>query len=535
MMIGVCLAVLAAAVPAGRISGHVRLAGDDPAIMVVEAAVRPPHPGWTGEVFRAVPGVDGSYCLDVPAGRYCVQIRSVDSASRYAVSRPNHGDAPAETLLVDSDHSPVVDFELGRMHVHLDLPPVMDGTRWSLLLYRRSSPRTPVRSEHGPPEIRGGTLDLTAPALYPGDYRMRMVVGGDSCDCSGCWCAGETFWLPGTRDSSAALWVEIAPNATADISCAVGVERPARLEGDVTGAWLEMGLSLPPSVTLVTPDSLPVLGPWGVAPDGHFAVDLFLPEPVKVRVDHYGIAQWVGGPDFAEAEVFPLESGRTTTGARLVQSGLRVVLGGPWLEVQDACIRLYDPTDLRLLASSDLLSGKGLVHGLPNLRPGTYLILLTRAAWWYGSVAWAPQWFDRAVHPRDATAVTIGREGEVANLDVTCDPGGTIRGTVSATQLMGGVVRFHYFAYLTPADDPSCLGRVMTTSRPLRYEMAGVPNGRWKVGVARYEWDLFEDPPVPAQPPAGTVWYPSATDWNEAGIVSVSDLRTVEGIDFVLP
>jgi hypothetical protein len=526
----------ATALPVGRITGRVRIGGDDPTTMVVEAE-RVPLPPSSTSAFRASPGADGYYRLDVPAGRYCLRIGYDWSAigEEYTLGDRDFGDVPPDTLQVDAEHSPVVDFDLGRMGIHLDLPRAWEGRDWSLYLYRRGNPARSVWSAQNKPEITDGTLDLTLHALFPGAYRVLMYVAADHCDCDDCWCDGESFWLPGTRDSSAAPWIEVAPNATAEVSCGIGVERPARIEGDVTGAWLEMGLSNPPKLTLLTPDSLQVLGPWGVGADGHFAVEVYLPGPVKARVDQNGIEQWIGGEDFAHAEVFPLESGHTISGVRLVQSGLRVQFGGPWLGILDARIQLYDPADLRLVAASGRLAGNGLTHGLVNLRPGIYLVLLTRGAWWYDSPAWSPQWFDRAVHPRDATPVTISREGEIVTLHVAPEAGGTIRGTISAPVATGGTTFIRYAVYLTPADDPACLGLTEGMDAPLRYEMAGVPNGDWKVGILGVEHHLLDDRHAPAQPPAGTVWYPGTTDWNAAGTVTVRDLGAVDGIDFSLP
>jgi len=56
------------------------------------------------------------------------------------------------------------------------------------------------------------------------------------------------------------------------------------------------------------------------------------------------------------------------------------------------------------------------------------------------------------------------------------------------------------------------------------YEVEGLPDGDWKIGA----WLRAEG--YPDQPPAGTVWYPGTTDWNEAGVIQVRNHADVTGI-----
>jgi hypothetical protein len=516
----------APSIDAGRIQGFVRT-GDVPVDATVRATRAPAAPGNVAMVEARV-GRDGSYLMDVPAGRYVVGLRFDTRSSlayEYSAAGIRCGDAPPDTLLVDPRHSPTVDFDLASMRVHLDLSPRIDGATGTVNLHRRGAGSASagscnyIRSQSA--TIAGGALDVALSGVLPGAYRVEAIVErrvrpGDY------YFDRERFWMPGVRDSGDSPWIELPADRTAEIAGSV-VAEAARLQGRIRGAWLDFGLQ-PPSVALFTPDSTIVLDARPTGSDGSFDVEMYVPGPVKLRVRQESIDQWLGGATFETATVLQLEPGQTISGIEVVESGLWLSVQAPVFELEMATFRLYDAVTSALAAAWHMDYDADLIVPVPNLRPGTYRMQIEPSS--RGRVPWAPQWYDRAANPAEAATIAIGREGEIARVSVILERGGTIAGVVRETE---GVTA-DYSIYITSARDPAIWGYVFAWRSDPQFLVQGLPDGDWKVGAWRRISFSY-----PEQAPEGTVWYPGTTDWQAAGVIPIRGFQDVTGIEIVMP
>ncbi len=489
-------------VDGGRIVGRVRTGS------TIDATIRAERiqDGENSSRFSVAVNRDGTFELDVPAGRYVVDLFTGPRFS-YRAAGLGCGVAP-DTLLVDDAHSPVTtNFDLASARVRIDVPQIYNDEFVSIVLHER--PRSDARSctFSRSSRVRNGAAEMTLPAIVPGAYRVEVELGSSGY---------ERLWLPGVRDSADAAWFEVSIHETANIAGRSDVE-PAGLQGKVVGAWLEMGLGVYPTVQLFALDSTRVHYGTSVDFDGSFELRLALPEPVKLLVEHLGIRQWFGGRSYADAQVFDLQPGEIVTGIEFVQSALLLDFQGE-TPFGSTVGRLFDAATLEPAATwSFFLVSSGLVP-VPNLVPGTYLMRIESG--FRGASTWAPQWFDRADTPMLATTIMLD-QGEIEPIVVTLEKGGTIAGLVrdSAGESL-------YRVHITTADEPETwASRFVSSANPV-FEFQGLPNGDWKVSAQRTGIEL----PEPQR-----VWYPSTTDWETAEAIPVRDHADVTGIEIVLP
>jgi hypothetical protein len=511
-------------VPAGRIAGRVRT-GDMPtdARVVAERIF-----GEAGSEAWYRTGLDanGFYSLDVPAGRYVVGLEfGYSRPYTYSDAGLRYGDLPPDTLWVDAPVSPVsVDFDLGSVTVQLDVSAGLEGEQGEIRLYRRGaesvSQPTYVRSAGA--DIASGHLAVQLPGVLPGEYQVEAILGRRvyACDCP---YDGEHFWLPATRDRSESPWYRVAADSVTALTSVVTTE-PARIEGSVTGAWLAMGLTTEPELSIVSVDSTVIMGRRRLVDGGTFAIDLHVPGLVKLAVTQGGIEQWFGGPGFADATVYTLQLGQTISGLELVQCGLRLVADSLDPSESAASVRLYDPEDHRLVATGGGNLGAGAIAGIPNLWPGEFLMHVSAAS--PGSTSWRPQWFDHADGIESAQRITITAVGEIVPVELILDLGGAMRGRVEA----GEGPPETYIVVVTTSGNNACWGSDIAWSDDLAFAFAGLPDGDYKIGAIPYDhsmWDVGE----PA--PDGTVWYPGTADWDDAGNLTIYNASVVA--DIVIP
>lgn len=508
-------------VPAGRFQGRVRTGGAS--IAAVVSAAKVSEDAAELAIFESEPDSAGWYALDVPAGRYVLSLRvqSYRTVYTFGPSGLRFGTAPPETLTIDTEHpSLVADFNLSSVRVSLRVPPGLEGQIGTIHLHRRGFvPDTrPTYVDRAGGFIADSALDLTIAGVLPGQYKIEADLGPRSYCCNLSW-DGEHFWLPAARDSTAASWIDVPVDQMLEVSAQVPTQ-PARMEGEITGAWRDL-LMDPPAVVLVTPDSSIVRGLRQVEADGSFAVDLHLPGPVKVLVDHEGIRQWIGGTDFETVTVFSMESGQTISGVRLVESALRVDFPDPAFSPGQPSLRLFHSSDRSPAAALELPSSEG-PFLIPNLRPGEYLLRVEphqRGSY----TTWVPQWYDRASRGEEARLITIDREGVIVRIAVNLERGGRIQGVVLGPEE-------NHLIYLTPADEQSAWTRVFSGAAGGDFDMEGIPDGAWKIGAWRSAPGAYPD-----EPPPDTVWYPGTRDWNSAGIVSITAASEVLGIEIAPP
>lgn len=512
-------------VPAGRIHGQVVTGGA--AIDAVVSATRIPDDSQALAILEVEPDSSGFYTLDVPAGRYLVSLRAGGYRTVYVYSAAGlrfGDDAVGDTLLIDGSTSPLtIDFLLSSVHVHMDLPGGTDSLSATVQLHRRGVPpssswRTYV--DRALTTVRNGATDATIAGLLPGSYRVEVIIGRLEFLCDCLW-DGEHVWVPGTRDSTSSPWIEVPVNHLVEVTGRIDTE-PARIEGEIGGAWRELGLA-PPAVALVTPESLVVRGFREVGGDGRFAVTMYLAGPVKLCVEHDRVQRWIGGETFETAQVFMLENGRTISDVRLDESVLLVEFTQPDMWPGQPSMYVYDQRDLSLAAVIETPSSTGSIFVIPNLRPGTYLLRIEPMLPGYGS--WISQWYDRASRPEDAQPISIGSDGSIVRVAVVLERGGRIQGLVS-----GGEEDREFLFYLTSAGDRTrwVLGYGGLSGR--EFDLKSIPDGEWKVGA----WPARPNE-YPEQAPPGTIWYPGTTDWSAAGVISIRDAGEVTGLAIVVP
>ncbi|MBK9304506.1 MAG: carboxypeptidase regulatory-like domain-containing protein [bacterium] len=512
-------------IPAGRIEGRVTTGASPVEALVFFDRVS----GGAEDRFECTLVVDddGGFGLDVPAGEYLVSAwaEGAGETVHHAAPHPVYEAADADTITVSAANSPVViDFALGSLEVGLTLPPGLEGYEGSLYYM------VPAVGEDGPApfqvasrwvEVENGRIDARPVILLPGDYLILLGIGAPLDRSYGYAC--ERVWLPGTRDPGAAARFTVAAGVAAHPLVPVTVE-PLRVEGRVGGAWLELGLTSNPSLTVADLDSTELIDSFGVDEDGTFRFDLLLPAEFKLGIGHnYADRTWYGGPRFEQAEVFAIGPGESLSGLEILQCGLRLVLAEMPAGYNDAWCDIYDATGTERLGRHSVYFQLDSQIGIPNLSPGSYLLRIGYDGYSVGRLSWLPQWFDRAESPAGARPILLTEPGEIVTLDLVLENGGTIAGSLETLSTE------YHIVFVCREDQP--LEWAHTTVSNGAYTFLGLPDGRYKVGAVPSEdyWD------AEGFPPPGTTWYPSTPDWDAAGVVEIVGAGTVTGVDIVVP
>jgi len=504
-------------VSAGQIQGRVLTGG-----LPIEAEIvarRVTEDRGVESFFIAEPDDGGYYSLDLPSGRYLVKLK-IDwrgAAYDYTASGLGYGNVSPDTVVIDGPGSPMkINFDLGGLTLRLGLSENLNGVFGEVVLHRREEPGQtwwPTYLDGGRAEIADGRLEMDIGGIVPGDYQIQVQLG-----------TGEIFWFPGTHNQAESPWYGVAVDSVVSVATDLAAI-PARIEGRIAGAWMEMGLSHRPVVSLVNLDSIPVSVPRNTGNDGSFAFDIFLPGPVKVQVTQGSISQWIGGPGFDEATVYELQAGTTISNVDLLQSGIHFFVKTSGEFPGSAIFRIYDPVSLNLLADPVSMSVGSAHAAIPNLWPGNFLVHVSSDEWMVGRAIWKPQWFDRAPEAGQAQTISITTAGEVVGLDLVLELGGVISGRVereNGSTVIPEIV-------ITPADEFTAWGSNYFFVLTGEYEFRGLPDGNFKVGFRPGGLD-WNDPL-----PQGIIWYPGTLDWTDAGVVEIRDASVVTGIDFLVP
>jgi hypothetical protein len=516
-------------VPVGRIEGRV-VTGD----VVFEGeivATRFEEDGHRGTRFRAETDTTGRYALDLPAGRYTVQLRlgsgSYWTVYDYTSSGPGYGQVRPDTLAVDGSHSPsAIDFNFGALTLDLKLSSRLDGESGKVVLHPKNldagaGGRSAVWA--GVADITAGRLQVVIPGVLPDDYQVEIVLGERDYMCY-CPYGGEHFWMPGIRDRAASPWYSIGEGSAVHLTASVATE-PARLEGRISGAWLDMGFRPEPEIALFSPDSVVIMPPRRVAGDGSFAVDVHLPGPVKMMVLHSGLEHWVGGPGFGEAAVYDLTLGQTIAGVEVVQCGIHFLLDGDFGLSWNTEFQIYDAEGQHRLAVMRYDGGSNYHLGVPNLWPGEFLVFLTPGSDNRGNVSWRPQWWDRAASVDQARRIRLDAAGDIVALDLRLETGGTVSGSVD----VAGAEDWRYYIYAVPTNDPAVDRTFRRSNHNGVYQIQGLPDGGFKIGILPVS-EPFAGPATP-----GMVWYPGTGDWYQAAVLTVEEAGAIIDIDFQVP
>jgi len=508
-------------VPAGRIYGQIR-SGGIPMQGVVQAK-RLPEGNHLESSFEVEADDSGFYSVDLPAGRYILTLRvggSYQAAYDYAAAGLNYGQSTPDTLVIgDEMAARKIDFLFGGLSLNLNMGLQLDGERGEVHLHARTLPPSQEWRTHvhmGGAEIENGHLNVLIPGILPDDYRVELLLGIRHylCDCA---YDGEHVWYPGVQDSTDSPWIEIGPDSSTALAMELSAQ-PARIEGIVSGAWLDFPDAGEPEVSVYTVDAKTIIGPRIVDTNGRFGLDVHLPCPVKLRVTQDGMAQWIGGPAFDDATVYDLEMGETISGIELRQCGIRFVGEIPNSDFAFLRIEFHDPVDHRLLSACHSNIAPSTPRFVSNLWPGRFLMYVGYDP--PGRTRWAPQWYDQAFSPADAEVILISSPGDVVDLPLVLKPGGVLRGMAQAGD--------DCYVIVTPADDQKPWGYDYAWSPEFNFEVLGLPDGEYKIGA--YLMQAADDWDWPDVPSASMRWYPGESTWEEAETVTILDAGTVEGI-----
>ncbi|MBK7048179.1 MAG: hypothetical protein IPH48_17085 [bacterium] len=499
---------------------------------VVQGAISAPFTAGTeGSIyFQRVDGrnlgievltdVAGRYRTEVPAGDYVITayVAGLTVRARADGDVANIWVEP-DTLRLEAGELPrEIDFRLGVVALTGGNLAGLDGWSVRARLYPiREDGRFPYSMGSSSADIEDGRFRLEIGPAVSGTCRIQVTVQRD-------WSTqGETFWLPDVVDGDEGATYRVGADSLTVVTAAWPA--PSRLTGTISGAWMDLG-AYAPSMSAFNADSVIVAGPLRVDGFGHFVLPFLRQEPVRLLIAGSGSQAWIGGSDFDEATVFPLEAGVTVSG---IDQAISTVLVRTTLEMYDpgvnsAQLELRDPTSHALVSSHYFNFND--FDGLTCMPPGQYLARITTTS---SDRIWRNQWYDRATTPESATLITIPAGGGAMGLDIVLERGGVISGTVvnshpgaawGYVEVTGEdsetVLHSQYIGGLSPGGD---------------FLLAGLEDGRYKVGL-RFQWFTGGEQGEWIEVES---WYPGTSDWATAGVIEISGADTVSGVVLPVP
>ena len=506
-------------VPVGRVEGWIRSGG-----LTLDANVTATNNDGVypnRAEFQTEPNDAGFFSFDLPSGRYTFQLKVPGGRYDYIASGTGFGQVPPDTVEVGAGiFTPEINFDLGGVTLGFDLPAYMHGQYGQVVLHPPDLEEWGDwrRVTVGIAEIVTGRLELEVAGVLPGEYQVEVTLG---CLSSSCWptSGGERFWMPGTHDQSESPWYTVGPDSVLSFTGAM-LGEPARLEGRVSGAWLDMGIQQRPVVSIVTEDSLLTLSRIGTDDDGRFDAAILMPRPVKLLVSQFGIDYWIGGPGFEDATVFDLESGVTITGIEHEQCGIHLVVDETEALLRGSRILVYNKADLSLVTTNTDWGGSNRHIAIPNLWPGEFLIHIDHKSWERGTRDWKSQWFDRAATVDQAQPVLLAAAGQLARLNLVVELGGQITGRLLDEE---GPLK-SYMVWVYPVGEENSWAEIFEFD--YSFNMKGLPDGDYVLGAQVFSFDPQEE---------NIIWYPGTLDRQEAQIIEIRDASVVEGADIIIP
>lgn len=496
--------------PWGSIGGRVLGGGKPVAARVSAKCVRGDSSGSAaGSVVQGETDADGRFRIDVPPGRYTLEVSSpYDTPGPFFDFRYS-ADGPASRY-TDADT-----FELRREPVEK----VMAGGALDLLVHTPDS-REGATLDCRISGLTGGATGYTSsvsasvaegavryhfPLLPVGTYAARL--GGATM---------QTIWLPGALDQQAARRIRVDTG----IPAAEEVTLPpaAWISGSITGSWQTV-ISPPQVIALDAPleSGRGYVAGARVGQDGRFSLCFFVLAPVRLLVDYGETERWIGGNDFASARVFDLAAGREFPDVSLRDSGILCLLEGDGLGPETiARFRLFNSTG-NLVA--DRYHMRGDVAPIVGLTDGVYFLRVEHES---SGSTWAPQWFDRKPSLAEASPITLTGQGEMAMVTVRLQEGGRIRGEVrdrSGAPVQASIVAVP----LSGPDEARAFA--FSDGSTGEFAIAGLADGEYRIGVARHYNNL--------QTPLW--WYPGTSDPSSARVISTLDHGEVDGLNWRLP
>ncbi len=519
-------------VPAGRITGHVS-AGGVPSDLVVRAV--PLADGLAGEaLFETVVDFYGQYSLDLPEGSYHAKLSVGWGGQSYDYCGAEMGYGQREPAVLEVGNGTIienVDFSLGSLRVQVGLSHELDGEIGEVELHLRDAvevPTGPTYLHRAQGTITDGALDLTLLGVLPGEYQVEVILGRRIYACV-CPYDGEHVWLPGQWGAGDSPWITCPADSLVSVSMELTSE-PAFIEGRLGGAWQDLGWE-PPEISIVTPDSVLVMGPRrAMGVDGEFSIPLHCGGEVKLVVSHEGVESWVGGDDFASASVFQVTPGQTIAGVEMESSAVQLTVADNGLFFWGSTVELYDPVSRRMVAVSEpWVFSQSTTRTLPGVKPGEYLMRIDSSYITRGMSSWRPQWYDRRSAMDGATVITVPEGGALLSLAVTLERGGALAGEV-ATDRPDEERAFYVVA--TTAHDRSDYWRdyLRPEEAVTHFQIWGLPDGDFKLGFFEAQGDWEPGDALPDR----TQWY-GGDSWIEAQVLTIEEAGTVDGLEIAFP
>jgi hypothetical protein len=477
--------------------------GDGPVQARVDAVSVEPGGSFCG-VGTATTDSTGRYEIGLPTGRYVLRARGERWWWYHGGAGVVESPAEADTIRLDGGEVRV-DFEGGGLAIELRAPPELEGTAPEVRAWRVGGPGSPI---YGKAAVEQGRVEIRFPMALPGLYAVGVKLSPSI----------QEYWLPGSYRRPQADEVTVVTGQTTSHEWSLPV--PAHITGTIDGAWQVLGGESPQVASYA--DTTQIVSMTQTDRWGRYDLMLPLAASVRLRVDNGGVSRWIGGPSYESATTYDVTAGERVSDVNLRESGIScpIDLSGV-SRFTEAVLTLRTEPDQAAAVTVHWAGGPA--PSIPNLFPGTYSLQVERRP---GSLqSWLSQWYDR----RDsltATPITIATEGEVVQVNVRLVEGGKILGRVLPGD---GPAAYPWIVVTSTADS--------TTAPPLaidfttdHFEVMALDDGDYKVGVGYFIPGAQTGSPRPA-----TIWWPDASSWGAAQVITIHNHARVEGIDFQLP
>lgn len=488
----------------GLIQGSLLASGSPVESVWVKA--RTPH-GTTPYVrSSALTDSAGQFRIEVPPGEYLIEVSGWGSVFDLVYADGKLRNWRAEPEILSVGEIPLgLDLQVGRASVTVLLQPELDGSTVAIRLLEEGNDRFYFQERA---QVAGNRAQADFPLLPLVSYAVEIDV------------YGHTLSLPQIDDPGGPDSLEVRADRATQVEYAVSA--PTRLSGTVTGSWQTLGAGGRPRIHLYLADSTVVAG-GTCGTDGSYEVLMPLPEPFRVGVMINDALRWMGGDTYSEATLFQSSPGLQIEDVNLIESGLACRLFGPHDNdlVQAECM-VYTRNG-RPVFPGEYIDDNGSLLRVSNLLPGSYF-LHVRPHRYTDGATWCPQWHSQAELLSEATPISIQTEGEIVQISVNLMKGASISGKVlraSGEPARGSSVIAVSVDRLQGDWEP--ISSAQTTQRDGFYEIKGLPNGRYLVGIP-LSW-RFDD----------VWWYPGKLEPAAADTIEIRNFESVTGIDWQMP
>ncbi len=485
--------------PIGTISGYV--IGGEGALSAEVTTISTYHADPTVNLSVQTDST-GWYTLSLPLGKYLLRARTNMTGHTvlyYKTCGSTWSKSEADTLALDGAQLRA-DFACGGVAVSIHIPGASDGKRFKVGL-TEIGVSSPKRRCSQLVEATDEVLAFGWDAVVSGAYAIYLWPSRSS-----------RIWLPTSFELESAETLLVQAGETT--SYATSFSLPAQIVGEVLGSWQLMGLRDPPTVSAFNDDSL-FIARAIVDDEGHFALNFYIPMPVRLQVSIEGMGCWIGADNFLEATTFEPEAGGTLVIDPYIESGIVCSFSGPGSDTDHrAMISLVDAGGSLIMASHYNPYRVNPIP-IPNLAPGTYYLHVERVT---DTQRWLPQWYDQADSLQDATPIEVFAGGEATEVTVRLIEGGAIHGRI----LMSDRSPYgNWCVRVCPASDSTdAYARVMAGEMTGAFSAVGLPDAAYKLG-------LWYGGPY--------WWYPGTWDWEAAEVISIEDHSKVTGVEWCLP